>query len=694
MIILEIESNSRLLVQIKKLYRANSRTLGFFPDGAFQDYASSKRIIAAVESDENVLGYLLYRINVKNRVAFIHHLCVDQSARNKGVCKALFNSLVNLIKSDVFEIRAHCRRDYEASKVWPKLGFVAQGEQKGKSEQGSILTNWLYDFGYHSLFDFDKSRSKAIAAIDANIFFDIIDPSEDAKSDSKILTSGWVEDSFEIVLTQEIFNEIDRCSDLSKRNRSRSLAKGFKILKADNVKFEAVASKLRKHFSLKLTVNDESDFRHLCHAIYERATFFVTHDPGLLKMSDDIFEDFGIRILAPSHFIIKLDSYIRESEYCPDRLSGYQLKFKRIASEDIQFIDLFRDSRHETKSEFTRLIDKYLADPHNYISELLLNGNNPLALYIHISYNNLHDVPILRVLNSSLSPTIARFLTFYIINAEKDNDLAFIKISDANCSDQVLEALSEFGFMNTSGGWVKANLPFVGGSIKLVSYCKENAHLFSNQGISINDIITRIDTASADKKRNELLKIEEILFPAKFDDIDMPAFIVPIQPRWAMHLFDFDLAKNNLFGGDLQLLLKSENAYYRSNRPNIIRSPARLLWYVSKGAENSGSGKCIKACSYLADHSIGTPKELFSRFKRLGVFRYSDLLRIAENNQKKEISAIQFSYTEMFTNPITYEEIQRIIAAEMGKRFHIQSPIEIPAKLFYEFYKKGMKWEG
>jgi hypothetical protein len=104
-----------------------------------------------------------------------------------------------------------------------------------------------------------------------------------------------------------------------------------------------------------------------------------------------------------------------------------------------------------------------------------------------------------------------------------------------------------------------------------------------------------------------LLDAEKNLWPLKMKDLDSPAFIVPIRPEWAMHLFDADIASQDLFGGEPSLILNSENVYYRSSSPKILSAPGRILWYVSSGSSRYQGSMCIKACSYLDDVEIGKP---------------------------------------------------------------------------------------
>ncbi len=83
MIVKEIDQTSEHLETVKALGAANSQTLGFFPEGAFDDYARRKQIVIALDDSHSCVGYLLYRISQER--AIIVHLCVDASSRTGGI---------------------------------------------------------------------------------------------------------------------------------------------------------------------------------------------------------------------------------------------------------------------------------------------------------------------------------------------------------------------------------------------------------------------------------------------------------------------------------------------------------------------------------------------------------------------------------------------------------------------------------
>jgi GNAT superfamily N-acetyltransferase len=177
MIVREIDQTSIHLRTVKALGAANSQTLGFFPEGAFDDYAQRKQILIALDDSHSCVGYLLYRISQER--AIIVHLCVNASSRTGGIATRLFSHLKEAVK-DLRGIGLRCRRDYEASKLWQKLGFVAQYDQPGRGKVRTDLTYWWFDNGHPTLFTdaiVEQVKSKICVAIDANIFFDLFDDS-------------------------------------------------------------------------------------------------------------------------------------------------------------------------------------------------------------------------------------------------------------------------------------------------------------------------------------------------------------------------------------------------------------------------------------------------------------------------------------------------------------------------------------
>lgn len=85
-----IDEKSSYLEEVIKLGKENSATLGFFPKGAFLEYAVKKSIIV-VTVDNEFAGYLLFRIS-KNSVTIVH-LCIKENFQGKKLTRKLVDYL-------------------------------------------------------------------------------------------------------------------------------------------------------------------------------------------------------------------------------------------------------------------------------------------------------------------------------------------------------------------------------------------------------------------------------------------------------------------------------------------------------------------------------------------------------------------------------------------------------------------------
>ena len=119
-----------------------------------------------------------------------------------------------------------------------------------------------------------------------------------------------------------------------------------------------------------------------------------------------------------------------------------------------------------------------------------------------------------------------------------------------------------------------------------------------------------------------------------------------------------------------------------------MQAPGRILWYVSKSRTGKNSSHivgAIRACSHIDEIVIGKPKELHKRFRRLGVYSFQDVMETAKNDLDKNIMAVKFSDTELFTNPIKLADINKIL----GRRISVQSSSKIKSEEFKMLYNVG-----
>jgi predicted nucleic acid-binding protein/GNAT superfamily N-acetyltransferase len=686
------------LLKVIKLAQSNSATLGFLPKGAFANYATHGQLIGAFENNNELIGYLLYAVNIKGRFVYLVHLCVEEKFRQKGTAHLLFNDFKERTKKHYRGVRVRCRRDYEATKVWQKLGFAAVDDTVGRSKQGSTLTIWWFDYGHPDLFSQSYSTSsetKVQVVIDANIFFELQHPHIERNKGSLALLNDWLQESVELCLTQEIFNEINRHSDPEIRKKARTFASTFAKVNCEFPEFERILTDLYTFFSKPISERDESDFRQLAWAIGAEIPFFITRDKKLLRMTDKIYSQYGIQIWRPSLLILNQDNLNREVEYQPARLTGSHFILERLqVSKAAQVEDLFYCREIETKAEFRNRLHSCLSEPQVFDTRLISKDKEPFGLIVtDRRVSKELKIPLFRVSTKKLSATLARHLLHNTIITASKELRALTVIEEPYISPIIMDALPELGFVACEDLWIKVNLSLVDTAENISFALNFLYNDFPKFSSHFKNLASSLNIAFRSGNKNELLLIEKALWPAKITDLNLGAFIIPIRPQWALHLFDPNFANQDLFGSEPALIFNIENAYYRSRRPMILSAPARILWYVSKGKTKLKGTMSIRACSYLEEVVIDKPKAVFSRFRRLGVYKWPNIYDIAKHDVNNSIMAFRFSNTELFDNPIDLKQLKKIWNKKNKSTFFPVTPIKTDNEMFLELYRIGKKYK-
>lgn len=675
-----------------KLWRKYSDKLGFFPDGAFQDYANAGQILVAYSDKKDLLGYLLFRHSKGATV--IVHLCVDPAARDTGIAKELVNRLKE-ISADSRGISLKCRRDYNLQGFWAGLGFVAVNEVKGRGKDEGLLTVWWMDFGHPDLLvNASKERllEKTCLVIDANVFYGLY---SDDKNDeeSKALIADWLPDDIELCLTDEIFNEIDRRDSPAERRKNRHLARSFESIPASS-RWKTIESELINLLpTFKKSQSGRSDIRHLAKAIAGEALYFITRDHNLLNYSDDVFDKFQISVLRPCELVLQLDHIERGYEYQPARLSGSRYKLRRIRSgEFAAYVDKFVCSaKGERARDFQNHLAAGLANPRVsacYVLEAPTGETH--ALFITQTVAVEINVPVFRIARTPLSATIGRHILRRLSLGAAREQKVFISISDGFIDERLSNTLANDGYILTSGCYTKVLLNDVIEVVSLDDCLSAMASRYREKAGAVQAIREKVALAITSKNDVDLLAIERILWPAKILGANIPCFIVSIKPQWAKQLFDEQMASEDLFGSS-DLIFNAELVYYRARRPSGLRAPARIFWYVSHDKSYHQSGG-IRAISILEEVAIGKPKDLYSRYRRLGVYQWKDVIETVNNNFDRELMALRFSNTHMVDNPLEWKALQAKLK-KFGIKTMLQSPLKIDENVFAAIVKKTLSPE-
>jgi GNAT superfamily N-acetyltransferase/predicted nucleic acid-binding protein len=672
--IVAIDDRSPNLEEVKKLWRVNSGTLGFLPEGAFNDYARKRHILVALDSASTCAGYLLYRI-VRDK-ATIAHLCISEDARGKGYGAALVNHLIN-ITGHLRGISLRCRRDFPAYTLWQRLGFVALNEVPGRGKEGSSVTQFWLDYNNRDLLT-EEATTKLLVAIDTNIFIDLI---ESRSEESLGLQADWLQDSITLAVTEESYNEIDRSGDPALRRRRKSEIAAFSLLRSSPKEYQNAEQVIAPLFPDLSTEQDKSDLRQLVRALAAGADLFVTRDEELLQRSDGVYKACGLSVVRPAELIGQVDELLREHEYQHAQVAGTnRIVRKRINVADDMLIEAIRHP-NEPKRHLVATVNRLFADPTRFTCVTIRDRAEGLLAFYATKREGLVDwVPLLRTCSHRLAGTLARSILMELISRAARDGHSAVVVAEPCAVDDVRTALADIGFLSTQSGWVKLVVPGVLPASQL-------ADRVDSLGMNDPTIAQLASMLRSSLDPTTASQVEHLLFPGKIADIEVPSFIVPIQPDYALHLFDENLAKQRLYGADIELALNPESVYYRSARQRLPQYPGRVLWYVSQNGKFQGT-MTIRACSRIAEVCIDKPKSLFKRFRRLGVYEWSDLLKTAKGNIEKEILAVRFHDTEPL-KPVGWDAFQAILKKH-GTKTNLESPVRISREEFNEIYALGL----
>jgi len=681
-----IDGSSPHLKAVMDLGKQHAETLGFFPKGAFQEHASRRHIFVALTSRNECAGYLLYRTS--GNKAVIVHLCANSAVRKQGIARKLVDKL-KAETNHLIGVGLYCRRDYDVNGMWPRLGFAAVHSKPGRGSKPSQLTYWWFSHGHADLFSsidrVDESKQRVV--IDACVFFDLHDTADVESEESKALLAPWLQDTLELCLTKEIYNEIDRAEDMAEIQRYRKLAQVHHEIATDDARVQDLIPQLQKLIKWENSPSGESDLRHIANAIVGGIQVFVTRDHFLREQGEQIYENFGLTILHPTELINQLDSLKRESEYQPARLAGSRMKEMLLKSEqETLVIEAFQQTAlGERKSDFQKHLHRHLSHPNESECKLIVDENEHPVVLIVRNHSTTHttEIPLLRIARHSLASTVVRHLLRQSLEDSARENRNCTKVSDANAGAVIVDALRELGFIPVGAIWMKLNLACVETANAITSRLFELAKVAPE----LKDGITLIAAALSDLQKSPspalATQIERTLWPAKIIDAGLPSFIVPIRPEWAEHFFDEELASRRLFGLRHDLHFGREAVYYRAKQISGLKYPGRILWYVSHGNEKTGS-MSVKACSSLDEIVIGKPKELYKQFRRLGIYEWRNVWELAHKNLDEKIMAIRFSDTERFHTPVSLQELERL-----GVAGPIQSPRPIAPEVFAKIYSMG-----
>jgi len=637
---------------VEALRKRNATTLGFFPYEALREHLRNRLVLGAKTQDNILIGYLLF---AKSADRFrIAHLCVDESHRGHGVAKNLFNKLKEL-RTTQTNIRLSCRRDFPANAVWQKLDCIPIDDKQGRSKAGHLLTVWQYDLVQSNQLEIFRSKIMPEAldvVLDAQVFFDFEEPPRKVSEPSKALFADFLVDTLELWVTNEILVEINRNKNSAERNMQRQRAETH-IVSHNPAVAEHYSGLLRTILPAR-TDSQKSDIQQLAKTAASSARIFVTRDRAILRGAKEIEELAGIRVISPAQIIVECHEISEKDAYVPSYVSGQDFAWLRISSEDIAQISWEAFLRRgERLNGFKEVLFSFVSNPEKITCEILRSGTDTCAVRVIEKTKKKLVVHLARAEKTVSRPLFERFLVTDAMYEALADKLPIVEIESNSLGENLITHALEIGFLEHDGKYYRLCLP---------SCLDRREEILSLTAALLPCLSAKYRGLSASE-------LEQCCSPADLEEHEKNYVIAPIKPGYAISLFDRRQAESDLFGGEKNTLLRWDNVYYRRiSHQNILRAPARILWYES-------APECrVTTLSSLDDVDLGTPRDLLHKYRKLGVLKWSDLYDMCSSDADKKLMALKFSSAFPLYHPVPLARLRDILKAP---KLTFQSPRQI-----------------
>lgn len=698
---LNIQLNASAFEQVCLLGKKHRKTLGFFPQGAFEEYALEGCILIHLDAAGTVDGYLAFRYSGASRHVRLTHLCVRDDRRGQGIARALVLHLVSKTQH-ALGIGLWCREDFPASRLWPTLEFTPLGRKPGRGKAEAELVFWWRENGHPTLFSAQDhaaspeyvESSEIRAVLDANIIFDLDAPKNASDrvyhEESKALLADWLRPLVEYRVSGELFSEIHRQDDPVIQRRSQKAADRFQRVTANMDQVRTCAEELRAHLSWSSDPNTVSDARHLAYTSLSRHRYFITRDQRVIDAAAEIEQQLGVLVLRPTDFILRIDELAHEDQYRPLQVGDTRFRVRRLTEADRA--DLYRTFRHhlsgERKKDFEQRLTQRLSQPnvhHNSLYES--NAGKALVMLSTAALPWALQVEFFRSVKDPLTLLLTRYALQRVIlaGAFKQGKVATL-CTDNEPSDAARQALQETGFLQEAPErWLKLNPALIGPPAAVAQELRVIGRQHPAMMEAAEQMALSVEEALEQLPGELLPQIEKALWPTKLLHDTLANFILPIKPAWARKLFDEEIP--GLFGDHERLLLNWQNVFYtKAPRQHRLKPGSRILWYVS--SQQGHQVSALRACSTVEEVRTGTARELHAAFHRLGVYRQRDLLDLA-GDPGHPLTAIRFSRTELFSHSLPFRRVQALRATLGQKANNFQGPLHISSEEFELLYSAG-----
>ncbi|WP_332248635.1 GNAT family N-acetyltransferase [Desulfovibrio sp. 3_1_syn3] len=627
--------------------------------------------------EDILVGYILFSSLKRRYIIKIKHFCVSKEFRRNKIGELLFREFKKTIR-DAYYIELSCRDDYHLNSFWHQLGFDIVKAREGRAVNSlSILHQFRCKLQGDFLSILDECEQRPKIQLDSSIIFSLNLDSKDFTGDNSLLIY-WNDVVF--CVAQVVFEDIERQEDEKIKRESIEKANKYYKLPVSIPAFSAISEKIRIEFPQV----SESDRKQLACAVANKISHFITKDKQLLGLFQAFAENYQLLIQSPVEFYSHFDSILNREKgdsYFPTahgKLIDINFSAPEMCARYLNY------STGETRQKFLEIFEKNIHD--SKLKSVTIN-NEVVGIVFYASKCNALSIYALRLRQNKLNIAynVSSFILRELIQIASQNGMHSVHLTDNGVHPETALASIDLGFSNNK----KLCARYIGE--------EKDFHRFLTKRYEcdINDILNEYlsgDSCYVD----QILRVdkEKKYFPAKFVDIEIPSYVIPISPLWAKDLLTPEIEdQHSLINSKKSDVIIPTNSVYFSSKKQHINTPARVLWYVTKGRQNSNSnfqwkGNVI-ASSYIDEVHIGTKSDIFKKFWRLGVYDWRDI----NKNSGTMCTAIVFSRTEIFNTKICYDEMTNTISELMHKGTTPISVFPVSSEVFFSLYQKGFNCE-
>jgi GNAT superfamily N-acetyltransferase len=334
-----------------------TKTLGLLTPPAYGKAAEDGGLLVAVELNE-VIGYALFGLPKRNAHIRLAHLCVAEEQRGRGIARLLVEEIKARYPQRL-SIKAKCRRDYELSAMWRTLGFVPQGEVRGRGRDGEILDGWWLDLGHPDLFTEVESDALLVVTVDHGVFTDLRGLADTVEAEeSRALEAGWMTDLVEFAYTPQLVHEIRDLTDTAERQHQRAALTGLRKLSpvpaaVDERRGELLQAATQALPDLPVDAQVQRCLQYVAETSCAGLQVLATRDPLLARLADVAWEVARVRVVSPATVTLHVDELRQAQVYRPADLMGTEFRSSEVVpgAED-ELVAFFHQSGHDDGSAF------------------------------------------------------------------------------------------------------------------------------------------------------------------------------------------------------------------------------------------------------------------------------------------------------------------------------------------------------